>query len=185
MQVSISHSTLYSFSPICSLSRSLSIALSLPSFFFLSFSIILWGSADSRGMIEEGLVERRGKWSANGTLSPVGHLLTLHSPAAPAVSVYVCACVCEYLPDPHPRVLFSISVPLFDFAFPTTFCFFLQLSIFSLNFFQHSHFDSLSFLENSHFNCSLSRSLKGLILTEIYQCVTPTFQSSSDHAKPD
>ena len=47
--------TLYSpFPPVCSVSLS----LSLP---FLSFSVILRGSADSRGMIEEGLLERRGK----------------------------------------------------------------------------------------------------------------------------
>lgn len=105
-------------------------------------------------MIEEGLLERRGKWSANGTLSPVGHLLTLHSPAAPAVSVYVCACVrvCVSIYQILIHVCFSQSV------YPSLILLSPQLSIFSLNFFQHSHFDSLWFLENSHFNCSISLS---------------------------
>lgn len=50
-------------------------------------AVILWGGADSRGMIEEGLLEQGGKWSANGTLAPIGHLLTLHSPAAHSVGM--------------------------------------------------------------------------------------------------
>lgn len=51
--------TLYSpFPPVCSVSPLLSLPPSLP---FLSLSVILRGSADSGGMIEEGLLERRGK----------------------------------------------------------------------------------------------------------------------------
>ena len=62
----------------------------------LSLPVILWGSTDSRGMIEEGLLEQGGKWSANGTLTPIGHLLTFRSPAAHSVGIctWVCVCVC-------------------------------------------------------------------------------------------
>lgn len=141
MQVSISHSTLLSYPSAQSLS------LSLP---FLSFSVILRGSADSGGMIEEGLLERRGKWSANGTLSPIGHLLTLHSPAAHSVGV----CVCErvYEPYPHPYVPFlNQCTPL---SFP---CNFLSPQPFQSNSFFFFTFQILFvFLTTSIFNCHLS-----------------------------
>ena len=191
--------TLYSpLPPVSSLSPSLP---SLPPFLspFLSFSVILRGSADSGGMIEEGLLERRGKWSANGTLSPIGHLLTLHSPAAHSVGmcvcVFVCACVCVCVSErerererereavwaiPSPMCAFPQSVhhTFISMQLPVSVVLPVQL-IFHLPWF----FSSLSsFSAFSLFNCYLSWVL---IPTESHQRVTSTFQSSSDHAKPD
>lgn len=164
MQVSISHSTL--------LSHPFAQSLSLPPSVspFLSFSVILRGSADSRGMIEEGLLQRRGKWSANGTLSPTGHLLTLHSPAAHSASMRVCLSMSHTLI--HVCPCFNQHIPLsFPCNFPSLFS--------SLHFI--FRFDSAS-LPFCFFNCAPSRVL---VPPKTRLRAASTFQSSSDHSEPD
>jgi len=149
MQVSISHSAFLS-QPFAQ-----SLCLSL------SFSVILRGSADSGGMIEEGLVERRGKWSANGTLSPIGHLLTLHSPAAHSVVVGMCVWARVQV---WARPLFTCGFSQFYLSW------FSHIFRFLNFFFYFSKFCILlccCFFATSLFNCLLQGRL---IPKEIQQC---------------
>lgn len=113
-------------------------------------------------MIEEGLLERRGKWSANGTLSPIGHLLTLHSSAAQSVSMCICMCVCVWAIPSSMCAFFRSVYPHFHFCANSC-----LRSLFKSNSFSFHFWFCLS-LAIYLFTRHLPRVL---IPIEVYQCV--------------
>lgn len=95
---------------------------SLLPFFLSNPSRQCWQQRYDRG----GPAGARGKWSANGTLSPIGHLLTLHSPAAH--SVVACAHVCVRLREGNGEADLHQGVPFLS-EFTPLLIFFMQSSL--------------------------------------------------------
>lgn len=108
-------------------------------------------------------------------------------------SVCVCACARERESESESICQILKHVCVSQSVYPSLILLFPQLSVSSCKFLSSIwtfssihiliHYDSWKIL--ILIVLSLACSLQGLILTEIHQCVTPTFQSSSDHAKPD